>query len=143
MTGFWTQTEQGHTAHIKGDPNMDEKTLAALHAMIDAANTRAEATCTECGRTYMALNIDINAEEKPLICTGCETGLRSDAGRLQIENELAQLHGEKKLRRLIQLFYKAVYAIDECHAAGGGGGAIMDAKWLVEEARRTVSHWER
>lgn len=34
--GFWT-TVDGEAAHILGDPNMDEKTLNALHEVIRAA----------------------------------------------------------------------------------------------------------
>lgn len=35
--GFWYTDEEGETAHILGDPNMGEETLAALNAMIKAA----------------------------------------------------------------------------------------------------------
>jgi len=37
-TGFWYRTHAGNTAHIQGDPNMNEEALSALEALIDAAH---------------------------------------------------------------------------------------------------------
>lgn len=36
MSGFWTQTEAGHTVHVNGDPSMSEETRAALTQVMDA-----------------------------------------------------------------------------------------------------------
>lgn len=35
--GFWTKTESGIKAHVLGDPQMSDKSLTAVHAVIEAA----------------------------------------------------------------------------------------------------------
>lgn len=46
MAGFWTNTPDGHTVHINGDPNMSEETRLALCAVLDAVAQQYHDNCT-------------------------------------------------------------------------------------------------
>ena len=48
--GFWAVTPEGHTVHIKGDPNMPQDTLDALLGMMDLAHKNATEKMS-CGHT--------------------------------------------------------------------------------------------
>lgn len=48
--GFWLVTPEGHTAHVKGDPNMSQETLDALARMMDQVYKNATEVMS-CGHT--------------------------------------------------------------------------------------------
>lgn len=65
--GFWSVTPEGHSVHIKGDPDMPQETLQALLSMMDLAYKNA-AKKMPCGHSRADI---VSSDEGTAFCGQC------------------------------------------------------------------------
>lgn len=83
MTGFYTRTKKGNTAHINGKENMSDETLEALHVMIDAVYQQHTnksddpiwCRVCECWQERSGLKRWTGDDRLHFLCPGCDDDL--------------------------------------------------------------------